>query len=55
MAATSRADLIESIQQSNNDLRVIVSDMKETVALTREMIDGTRARMREADDLLERR
>jgi hypothetical protein len=53
--APFRPDVRENIRRSENDIQRMSSDMKETVLLTREVIQASRARMHEADRLLKQR
>jgi hypothetical protein len=55
VTAPFRRVLLDSIQHADNDVQGIVSDMKETVTVTREMIEASRAHMREVDRLLAQR
>jgi len=53
--APFRPDLIESAIRDDDAMHRMAAAMHETVVVTREMIEATRARLREADRILRQR
>ncbi len=53
--AAFRPDLLNSVDRTTGEMRRLASDIDEIVIVTRELIEATLARIREADRLLQQR